>query len=145
MSIFVWRVWTKHYCPTVLFGQYNSPWEPGRMKRAHCSQLSRYYNDNSEWFYRRWPDALLHDGCDIPFHSCTCGIYGMKRDYVPELMYLRDVLGIAEVWGNIIVAERGYRAQYARIRALIDAPEVALDYGVPNLPSIEYARREYFS
>lgn len=69
----------------------------------------------------------------------------MKRDYVPELMYLRDVLGIAEVWGNIIVAERGYRAQYARIRALIDAPEVALDYGVPNLPSIEYARREYFS
>jgi hypothetical protein len=96
----------------------------------------------------QFPSAVpLHDPCDIPFYGCTCGIYGMNRDNVPDTTIMNpinEILGIAEIWGNIIVAENGYRAQYARIRALVDSAEVARDYDVPNLPSVEYARKEYF-
>jgi hypothetical protein len=59
-------------------------------------------------------------------------------------LFSGEILGVAEIWGKTIVAEHGYRAQYAKLRALIDAESVARDYRVPNLPSIEYAQREYF-
>jgi hypothetical protein len=52
---------------------------------------------------------------------------------------------VVELWGKIIVAEYGYRAEYAKIQALVNAPaQVAVKYQVPNLPSTDYARKEYF-
>jgi hypothetical protein len=57
-----------------------------------------------------------------------------------------EILGIVQLSGKIITAEYGYRAQYANISALVDAPpDVSTRYRVPNLPSVEYARKEYFS
>jgi hypothetical protein len=57
------------------------------------------------------------------------------------------LLGVTELWGKIIVAEKGYRAEYGRLRALVCAPfdEIATGYEVPNLPSTDYAREEYFA
>jgi hypothetical protein len=69
--------------------------------------------------------------------------YCGRNKYAP---WHTKVIGVVEIWGKIITAENGYRAEYARIRALVDTSmDVATVYGVPNLPSIEYARQEYFS
>jgi hypothetical protein len=151
MSIMVWRTWsidvhaTDHPRGYVLRGSFGSAWSPKRIKRAYCMHILSH------------PD-------DIPYPDCGCGIYGYKHDFLPfdlvnipmssiDMNSLRIhstsrfftlILGVAEIWGKTIQAEFGYRAEFAKMRALINAESIAHDYGVPNLPSVEYARREYF-
>jgi hypothetical protein len=92
-----------------------------------------------------------------PSTGCCCGVYGLKYDFPPDPTKLDcQVIGIAEIWGKIIPAEHGYRAQYAKIRALVDTPPhweileketvpyIAKYFGVPSLPSMKYAQKEFF-
>jgi hypothetical protein len=148
MSIFAWRLWTiKHnnLLPSFtqpakyeLCGLYDQPWTMGVME-ARCASVSWHYSEN------------LHSGEVAPGVACQCGIYACRQEYIPEKcncsMHLENmILGVVEIWGKIIVADYGYRAQFARIRTMIDAPAfVAQDFSVSNLPSVEYARKEYFS
>jgi hypothetical protein len=83
---------------------------------------------------------------DIPVYECSCGIYALKQpNFSVTYIHDRPILGVVELWGKIIVAEYGYRAEYAKIQALVNAPaQVAVKYQVPNLPSTDYARKEYF-
>jgi hypothetical protein len=120
-----------------LYGLYGTTWIPGEVKQAQCKLL--YHPAHSKLFRIFFRKQNI-----VPSTRCTCGIYGLKDDFIPSVCPKFDVLGVAEIWGKIIVAEKGYRAQYARMCALIDSPYIAEEYGVPNLPSIEYARKEYF-
>jgi hypothetical protein len=82
---------------------------------------------------------------DSPGVDCNCGIYAVKYTSRLRPFTHNNVVGIVQLWGKVIEAEFGYRAQHGQIRAVINAPEiVATTYRIPNLSSIEYARREYF-
>lgn len=73
--------------------------------------------------------------------ECACGFYAYNKPslsttYVPSPY---RVVGIVELYGKVIVAEFGYRAERARIIALGLTPDdyratVANKYSVPHLP-----------
>jgi hypothetical protein len=104
-----------------------------------------------------WPiDQPLHAWCHIcsqintPIHVpnefASCGIYALTQPDSITWRFKNKHLGVVELWGKIIVAEFGYRAEYGQLRALVDVPsEISETYKVPNLPSIEYAKKEFFS
>lgn len=113
-----------------------SAWLPGVPAEARCLR-----ND----FARLFGDAPSAQPHTAPEEGCRCGLYGMKtldlllgipapvRGAVggrpgegargplgrgrPGL-----VLGRIEVWGKVIVATKGYRAQLARVTELYVAP-----------------------
>jgi hypothetical protein len=167
MSIFIWREWDVIYDKSyplgyALLGHFSVPWLPWKVQQAKCDVRTLTPAVSWEDFFYSADittvpvvDATIprHAQCNTPDEKCTCGIYGYSRHFVPmhctcsECVFDRPlVLGIAEVWGKIIVAEYGYRAQFAKIRALVDAyASIAIDYGVPNLPTVEYAQKEFFS
>ena len=68
----------------------------------------------------------------IPATACRCGIYA-ARDLDVIGHYLRrdaPVLGVVELGGRVIPAEQGYRAEYARLAAiLIIDPALTVDHG----------------
>jgi hypothetical protein len=61
---------------------------------------------------------LKYGGHRAPHESCTCGIYGWYR---PNETRLRtgDVFGVIEASGRIIVGDFGFRAESARIVAVV--------------------------
>jgi hypothetical protein len=115
-----------------LRGQYKMFWPVKEVLKATCKYPGH---------------KLFKDTDDIPVYECSCGIYALKQpNFSVTYIHDRPILGVVELWGKIIVAEYGYRAEYAKIRALVDAPaEAGAKYQVPNLPSIGYARKEFFS
>jgi hypothetical protein len=134
MSIFVWRIW--HLTPNEwLIGSYETLWIPGEVKQAKCGGI---FMSESVKIFRQINN--LHEVNDAPNVDCTCGIYGFRHNVNVKTHAKDRVIGIAEIWGKIITAELGYRAQYAKIRALIDTPTVDWLYGEPTLPSIDYVR-----
>jgi hypothetical protein len=80
-------------------------------------------------------------GCDpatceehdpVPGVTCSCGIYVAKDVNVISHYLCRDapVLGLVEAGGRVISAERGYRARYARVAAvLLVDPALTIDTG----------------
>jgi hypothetical protein len=169
-----WRMWnvqsslnprTPRYTVNGMFGAH---WYPGETMQAKCNRTDPSYDQG-------YPSPKIaaimkalnppHHVSEIPGSYCACGIYATKL--APDLSpgaILRQVMGVTEIWGNIITAEHGYRAQYARIRAFVtllpdtidgtpvlrlyggpDLATIARDYQVPLLPSVEYAQREFFA
>jgi hypothetical protein len=157
MSIFVWRTWHHNFLDkyglvqmNLLHGHYFMPWQPKEVKQANCYAMGgmRLVEDKTLPRNARYSTVPipLHERNESPMPDCSCGIYGYKCEYVPEEIQQRfEVLGVAEIWGKIIEAELGYRAQYAQLRALVNAPVLARIYAVPNLPTVDYAKKEYFS
>jgi hypothetical protein len=88
-----------------------------------------------------------HDENDpVPARSCTCGIYGARDLDVISHYLQRDapVLGMVELGGRVIPAEKGYRAAIARVAAIFvldraltvdhrTLGKLAAAYGVPPL------------
>jgi hypothetical protein len=114
--------------PPYLIGSYDRAWKAGEDMVAECSFKE-------------------HD--EVPDPVCTCGIYAYKEYVTAEKEFnprekARSVLGVVELWGNVIPASCGYRAEYAKIRAVLNSPLIATVYDVPNLPSVEYATAEFF-
>lgn len=140
MSILAWRYW-QYWKEAdnidVLVGSFGTEWVPEKVNTARCRA---YVND--------MPNPCLDT---TPGTGCSCGIYALRQPveldgitlYEPKRTHF--VQGIVQIWGKIISAECGYRAQHASIIALVDVPaSVTNRYQVPNLPSVEYARQEYF-
>lgn len=80
-----------------------------------------------------WPEAgplvaacpfgpYLSSSHPAPVWSCSCGLYAAKR---PELLAGALVrgqdlaLGLVCLWGRVLEAPRGYRAERAAVRALV--------------------------
>lgn len=97
-----------------------------------------------------WPDGPvqpIHRA--VPDESCQCGIYAFRR---PEFESLNGasgpkVRGIVFGWGRYILGTLGWRAQFARLVALLEHdedPEIVDDlagrYGVAVIPHLERVR-----
>jgi hypothetical protein len=76
--------------------------------------------------------------------ECTCGFYayfGRRNDYVGQC----EITGIIEGYGLVTIGHLGFRAEKARIVALV-APfpfEPLREYGVPIYPHVLLALAEY--
>jgi hypothetical protein len=65
------------------------------------------------------PQFVDHEGQHpAPDAECACGIYAWYRHQdIPDTMY--GVTGIIEVKGHVLIGEKGFRAEKARIVALL--------------------------
>jgi hypothetical protein len=87
-------------------------------------------------------DALWSHDAAAPAVDCCCGIYALNRvdPYLRTSLARGRVVGTVSLWGQVIRASHGYRAQYAYPRLLVvpgapwKAAAVAARYGVPALP-----------
>jgi hypothetical protein len=96
------------------------PWEPNRAVRARCLQTQGEL-------------ASRLAGRDLPFHGapdprCGCGVWAASSlDQLPTAWCgTREIVvcGVVAVWGRVVVAERGWRGQFACPVALsYEAPE----------------------
>lgn len=118
----------------ISFNSFNGgdPWPPDDVHEAYCA------NTGMPW-------ALRHCTCSTclaarasggfpgnePVHGpapdfrCSCGFYMFKWSedalalpYVGGYRKLCKVLAVCECWGEIVEHDIGFRAQYARIRAI---------------------------
>lgn len=68
-----------------------------------------------------------------PRHDCTCGLYALndlmstvrlaEEHAVHEGRFMAVVLGEVSLWGRVVVAQRGYRAEFAYPRRLWIVPD----------------------
>lgn len=75
------------------------------------------------WPYR--PVQQPHHG--VPDEDCQCGIYAFRQ---PEFESLNGapgpkVRGVVMGWGRYVLGALGWRAQYARLVALLDLADLA--------------------
>lgn len=79
-------------------------WEPGKALAAQCLRLGRH---------------------EAPESGCRCGYWAFRtlEDLLAVARELPDpgVIGTVSLWGKVIAAERGYRAQFAYPRELFIA------------------------
>jgi hypothetical protein len=62
----------------------------------------------------------LHAEKVVPVEECACGFWAYWEDASAAVLSqsARQAVGIMEGWGKILIGDRGFRAQYARIVAL---------------------------
>ncbi|MDP2712200.1 MAG: hypothetical protein Q8O56_13365 [Solirubrobacteraceae bacterium] len=88
-----------------------TPWPTGEDRVAKCFALR---------------------GHDAPHPSCNCGFsayYALPAE--PDLLAPEAIWGVIAAWGTIVEHERGFRAQFARTIALLDADN-PLDHMKPG-------------
>ena len=66
-----------------------------------------------------------------PTEGCTCGIHAFSS--LPRLLTganreARILIGEVNLWGKVVLTERGYRAQYAYPKRLIVTPDLTPKY-----------------
>jgi hypothetical protein len=151
MSIYAWRWWRVvtpyNIGDLCLLGAYATQWPVGKPLHATCRLTSIMTDENGFVTAHVVSGWHAKNGISIPGPHCQCGIYAMKQPNKSVDVFLSNVytvLGIVEIWGKIITAELGYRAEYGQIRVVIDDKHVSTVYGIPNLPSVEAAQAEYF-
>jgi hypothetical protein len=62
----------------------------------------------------------FHRGQDAPVEGCTCGFYALNN-----AMWIwgeRSIWAVVELSGKVIVGDRGYRAQKAKVVGLLNTP-----------------------
>lgn len=94
-----------------------SPWLPDTWNEAVCARLESHQVP--------YPDT----------ECCGCGFYAKYRPQWNQISPSVAVRGIIEAKGRIILGTKGFRAQQARIVALIrpsDAPYAAPYLGLPH-------------
>lgn len=72
----------------------------------------------------------------VPAGSCSCGIYaGTSLKSIEHYAHQSQIIGRVALWGRTIVADQGYRAEFAYPQAFYTAGKIAgLEaYGVPIL------------
>ena len=106
------------------------PWPAGEARRAKCFALR---------------------GHDAPYPDCACGLSAYyELDEEPDQPAPDCVWGAIVAWGLVVECETGFRAQFARPIALLDAynrhdfahpgrrtAAAAEAYGIPVLPRDE--------
>lgn len=65
--------------------------------------------------------CISHISHDAPDAGCNCGLHAYYELYPHLTTAPRMVAGAIVAWGRVVEHERGFRAQYARPLALLDA------------------------
>lgn len=110
-----YREWVVGYSPRIGEYRLRSFWEQDlwKPKQAHQALCLR---GRSNPFVAFREEGSLSDH-DAPHINCTCGIYA--RESLEQLGLEGGVYGSVYLWGEVIVCERGYRAEYAYPKDLI--------------------------
>ena len=101
----IWRVRDDRLCAVV----WGTPWEPRTRFAAVCEDTPSPF----------WTEELLPAPHDTPGRVCECGVYAFQKRADADLLAREKVdhdviaLGRVSLWGRVLVAERGYRGQYA--------------------------------
>jgi hypothetical protein len=103
-----------------------------------------------------WKEAECRIGHRIPDEHCGCGIWAF---FTPEIMerefgsvkvgtfrgdHYEEVRGIIVADGDIMIHQKGFRAQYARVAAIFEdehstlKQEIASSYGCPIIAADEF-------
>jgi len=106
---------------------YRQVWLPGEINHATCRKEGGYVHlpDNRDDVILL-PDNQEHyetiDKAHMLLPEERCGFYGYydgSNDYNPPANPKRDMVsGVVEGFGSVLIGERGFRAQKARIVAL---------------------------
>jgi hypothetical protein len=118
-----WRAWRFTSSGTLTSVHHPTRWEPGVPVQAdHSPPLFPASLDDAAADSRlrraaaREPYAEQR-AHEAPGASCTCGVYALIDKEQLELQFLwpslPSVYGRVNLWGRVIVAEKGYRAQFA--------------------------------
>ena len=103
----------------VTAGDY--PWPPGQPLHATCDTNAGFDEEDDGW--HRVPDP-----------DCGCGIY-VGRDIRTVSRYgcRAKVFGIAQVWGRVLPFEYVYRAEHAKVAAILALlPEAEGGFVLPH-------------
>jgi len=89
-----------------------------QLRSLHIPHL--WSNPETAKCYPNWQFQPDHNRKDAPHPDCSCGLYIQHPDHTfDEWEAVRvgkvSVLGTVEIYGRVIVCERGYKAQHARI------------------------------
>lgn len=79
----------------ILTSRNNAYWRPRKKMVAYCTARGL---------------AADHDA---PGEHCDCGIYAFSRPDDPDLISQNKVWGEIAMWGEVLICETGYRAEYA--------------------------------
>jgi hypothetical protein len=108
-----------------------------------------------------WKEAECRQGHRIPDEECMCGIWAffdpqtmqeefgslaihLLRRMTPEPERYEQVTGVIMADGDIVIHQKGFRAQFAKVAAIFDDPfptpnqEIAKSYGCPLIAPAEY-------
>jgi hypothetical protein len=120
--------------------------------RSWTLENGRLYSVTQRWV---WPvGEELRAVCDIghnrpPRLKCGCGIYALQTlHHLRSSAYFRnDVFGKVSLWGRVLEADDGYRAEFAYPKVLYVSylnykmVEPLSVYGVPVKVANPYTRR----
>ena len=122
-----YRVW--QWCGFGVRSLNGSQWFPGEPFNAEC---------DAEFFTAFLQTLTPHNG-DIPGDFCTCGVYAAKNlEHLINIGYEPyGIHGEVSLWGKVVVAKLGYRAQCAYPKNFI----VPVHH-VPNAASAMESRME---
>jgi hypothetical protein len=105
----------------------------------------------------QWKEAECLRGHRIPDEHCECGIWAFFNPEIMEQVFgaparaalsssesYEEVTGIIVADGDIAIHDKGFRAQYAKVAAILEDPiptpkqEVAESYGCPVIAPAEF-------
>ena len=97
-----WRGWKVSDQGNLVAVSHSTPWPAGGPMHATCQGGG---------------------GHKAPDPDCSCGLYCLKDPahvtrHVNPRIGGREVIGQVSIWGRVIVATEGYRAEYAKINHL---------------------------
>jgi hypothetical protein len=84
---------------------------------------------------------------DAPFAECQCGLYAWYRPDSTSIVPA-DVFGVIEATGRVLLGDRGFRAERARLLAVVDTGDDGYRarfarLGIAVLPNREALLAEY--
>jgi len=114
-----------------------STWYPGQTFSAAASTYRAVcdccnYNEKNPLA----PEKDTRIPCRDLDRNIGCGIHGSKRIETPGFLISRPTLGLVALFGTVIEAQKGYRAEFGRVFALRNR-HLAEMYGVPCLTRSE--------
>lgn len=92
---------------------------------AHCRMADLLSGIDWSPFVRPGsPDSALKElnawksSHRIPDHRCKCGFYGLNRTFALPYATATTIRGVVALYGKVIIAEDGYRAEKAKVHSL---------------------------
>lgn len=90
----------------ILTSRNGAPWVPRNKLQALCAP---------RWNDRMDITKMRHDA---PHEGCNCGIYAFDEPDHHDMNLSNAIWGEVNLWGNVLICESGYRAQFAYPKTL---------------------------
>jgi hypothetical protein len=119
--------------------------------KAHCATMQNY-----EFRTRQYPEAVqyansglmgveFHDPSEVPYEKCGCGFYaywdsGLSTGaLLGKVTQTPFVIGVMEGHGSVLIGEKGFRSEFAKLLGVAVIPEY---YGYERVTIEEQAVAE---